>query len=107
MADAAQPLARTCAVCGTGLLTLHKRPGRPVVYCSRACQAKAYRARRAERAVEQHAQEEAFSAWALAEALARAARRVAAAVDTQRAANPADLSMLTSIATLLAKRAQT
>ncbi|GAA4053947.1 hypothetical protein [Actinomadura miaoliensis] len=50
-----------CAVCGGPVPV--KRRGRPSVYCSRACQAKAYRARKAEGAPMSEWEAARLAAW--------------------------------------------
>lgn len=74
-------MATTCPVCG-GPVTARPR-GRPSVYCSRACQAKAYRARKATTGGEHSSTERPAGAQALADVLWRDVLTLVAAARDQ------------------------
>ncbi|MFJ8589564.1 ribulose-phosphate 3-epimerase [Streptomyces sp. NPDC093595] len=46
ISDATKPLTRACPVCGTPIVAFRQGAGRPAIYCSAACRASAYRARK-------------------------------------------------------------
>ncbi|GAA3785521.1 hypothetical protein GCM10022206_26700 [Streptomyces chiangmaiensis] len=102
----------TCAVCGTDLPA--QRGPRARRYCSRACQAKAYRARQEQRtshrataADEQRlaAEYDAVPSRQLADSLSLAAGRIAGALTTGQAADDHDLGILARIPVVLTARA--
>ncbi|MFF6815179.1 hypothetical protein ACFZAG_35635 [Streptomyces sp. NPDC012403] len=101
----------TCPVCG-GILPAQRGP-RARRYCSRACQAKAYRARqRQEHRIAPGAERELLEAYAsrsateLADRLAAAARRLADALDAGLPADGSDLGVVARIPVVLAARAR-
>jgi hypothetical protein len=102
----------TCAVCGTDLPA--QRGPRARRYCSRACQAKAYRARQEQRtshrataADEQRlaAEYDAVPSRQLADSLSLAAGRIAGALTAGQAADDHDLGILARIPVVLTARA--
>ncbi|WP_281154712.1 hypothetical protein [Streptomyces sp. HYC2] len=102
----------TCVVCGTDLPT--RRGPRARRYCSRACQAKAYRARQEQRtshraaaADEQRlaAEYDAVPSRQLADTLSLAAGRIAGALTAGQAADDHDLGILARIPVVLTARA--
>ncbi|CAM5253354.1 hypothetical protein [Streptomyces griseomycini] len=103
----------TCSVCG-GVLPARRGP-RARRYCSRACQAKAYRARRQrdqEHRIGPGEERELLEAYAgvsateLADRLAAAARRLADALNTGLPADAADLDVMARVPAVLAARAR-
>ncbi|MFI2428444.1 hypothetical protein ACH5A7_30895 [Streptomyces sp. NPDC018955] len=103
----------TCPVC-SGALPAQRGP-RARRYCSRACQAKAYRARQRqdqEYRVAPGKERELLEAYAgvpaveLADSLAAAARRLASALNAGRPADDFDLGAVASIPVVLAARAR-
>jgi hypothetical protein len=103
----------TCPVCG-GVLPAQRGP-RARRYCSRACQAKAYRARQRQQQEHRIApgeERELLEAYAdvsateLADSLAAAARRLAGALTAGRSTDGLDLDVLARIPVVLAARAQ-
>lgn len=103
----------TCLVCGGALPT--QRGPRARRYCSRACQAKAYRAR--QRQDQEHriapgeerellTEYEGAPATELADNLAAAARRLAAALNAGLPADDFDLGVVARIPVVLAARAR-
>lgn len=103
----------TCPVCG-GVLPVQRGP-RARRYCSRACQAKAYRARQRqgqEHRVAPGEKRELLEAYAdvpareLADSLAVAARRLAVALDAGLPADGPDLGVVARIPVVLAARAR-
>jgi hypothetical protein len=82
-------------VCQAPLPAAAAAPGRPTIYCSRACQAKAYRARSTSHATPDTSPTTA--ATALARQLADAADRLAAAINAGNieASHPVTLQTLT------------
>ncbi|MFE7941961.1 hypothetical protein ACFU46_32075 [Streptomyces griseoincarnatus] len=104
---------RTCLVCG-GDLPAQRGP-RARRYCSRACQAKAYRARQRqerERRAAPGEERELLEAYAgvpaveLADSLAAAARRLAGALNAGRPADDFDLEVMEGVPVVLAARAR-
>ncbi len=104
---------RTCLVCGVDLPA--QRGPRARRYCSRACQAKAYRARQRqgqERRVAPGEERELLEAYAgvpaveLADNLAAAARRLAGALNAGRPADDFDLEVMERVPVVLAARAR-
>lgn len=104
---------RTCLVCG-GDLPAQRGP-RARRYCSRACQAKAYRARQRqeqERRTAPGEERELLEAYAgvpaveLADSLAAAARRLAGALNAGRSADDFDLEVMERVPVVLAARAR-
>jgi hypothetical protein len=103
----------TCSVCGTDLPA--QRGPRARRYCSRACQAKAYRTRQQQRDAhrpapgeEDHllAQHDGVPALKLADQLALATRRVAGALTAGQVVDDVDLGIVARIPVVLAARAQ-
>ncbi|MFD6327701.1 hypothetical protein ACFWOL_33905 [Streptomyces sp. NPDC058442] len=101
-----------CPVCGAELPA--RRGPRARRYCSRACQAKAYRARQRQRDAHRLAvgdeqsllaQYDGVAALELADQLALAARRLAGALSAGRHADDFDLGVLARIPAVLAARA--
>ncbi|WP_030125612.1 MULTISPECIES: hypothetical protein [Streptomyces] len=103
----------TCPVCG-GALPAQRGP-RARRYCSRACQAKAYRARQRqdqEHRVAAGEERELLEAYAevpaveLADSLAAAARRLAGALNVGLPADDFDLGVVARVPVVLAARAR-
>lgn len=101
----------TCLVCGKDLPA--QRGPRARRYCSRACQAKAYRARRQQRDAHRLtsggeagllAEYDGVASPELADQLALAARRLAGALDAGQPADDSDLAVVTRIPAILAAR---
>jgi hypothetical protein len=102
----------TCPVCGGDLPP--RRGPRPRVYCSRACQGRAYRARQQQRDAHRLfpgdeerllAEYRAVPSRQLADSLCLAAGRVAGALTAGRIADDHDLGVLARIPVVLAARA--
>jgi len=103
----------TCPVCG-GVLPAQRGP-RARRYCSRACQARAYRARQRqdqEHRVAPGEERELLEAYAevtavgLADSLAAAAPRLAGALNAGRPADDFDLGVVARVPVVLAARAR-
>lgn len=102
----------TCPVCSRDLPA--QRGPRARRYCSRACQAKAYRTRQQQRDVHRRApgeeedllaQHDGVPALALADQLSLAARRLADALTAGQPADDVDLGIVARIPVVLAARA--
>ncbi|MFE7212470.1 hypothetical protein ACFU93_21250 [Streptomyces sp. NPDC057611] len=103
----------TCLVCGKDLPA--QRGPRARRYCSRACQAKAYRARQGQRDAHRLtsggeagllAEYDGVASPELADQLALAARRLAGALDAGQPVDDSDLGVVARIPAVLAARAR-